>query len=151
MLDAGRVSRFETRPAHHSSHVKTVEIHRLGYNRDEMTAHGFRATASTLLNELGWTADAIERQLAHGDRNGIRSVYNYAQYLPERRLMMQAWADYLDYLRGSDLDGCPPRLSPSEDGHQWLGPNRVLLGLSHFSQAKKNCHSIRPQRVTVMV
>ena len=52
-----------------------------------------------LLNEFGWGGDAIERQLAHGDRNGTRSVYNHAQYLPERRLMMQAWSDYCDHLR----------------------------------------------------
>jgi hypothetical protein len=54
--------------------------------------------ASTLLNEQGWNADAIERQLAHAERNAIRAAYNYADYLPERRKMMQEWADYLDGL-----------------------------------------------------
>jgi len=74
-------------------------LRRLGYQRHEMTAHGFRSIASTLLNELGWNMDAIERQLSHGERNKIRGTYNFAEYLPERRKMMQAWADHLDELR----------------------------------------------------
>ena len=56
-------------------------------------------TASTLLHEMGWTSDAIERQLAHSERNPIKAAYNRAEHLPERRKMMQAWADYLDRLR----------------------------------------------------
>ena len=64
-----------------------------------MTAHGFRSMASTLLNEQGFNRDWIERQLAHGERDSIRAAYNYAQYLKERKKMMQAWADYLDVLR----------------------------------------------------
>lgn len=72
---------------------------RLGYTTDEMTGHGFRSMASTLLNEQGWNRDAIERQLAHGERNKIRAAYNYAEYLPERHKMMQAWADYLEQLK----------------------------------------------------
>ena len=68
---------------------------------DQMTGHGFRSMASTLLNEQGWHRDAIERQLAHGDRDSVRAAYNYAEHLPERRKMMQAWADYLDALRES--------------------------------------------------
>jgi integrase len=71
----------------------------LGYDSDVMTAHGFRTTASTLLNEQGWSADAIERQLCHMPRDQIRAAYNRAQYLEERRRMMQAWADYLDALK----------------------------------------------------
>ena len=55
--------------------------------------------ASTLLNELGYNADWIERQLAHCERNGVRAAYNYAEYLPERRRMVQDYADYLDRLR----------------------------------------------------
>jgi hypothetical protein len=54
--------------------------------------------ASTLLNEQGWHRDAIERQLAHAERDNVRAAYNYAEHLPERRKMMQAWADYLDSL-----------------------------------------------------
>lgn len=59
---------------------------------------GFRSMASTLLNEQGWHRDAIERQLAHAERNNVRAAYNFAEHLPERRKMMQAWADYLDKL-----------------------------------------------------
>lgn len=71
----------------------------MGYTSDVMTAHGFRTTASTLLNEQGWSADAIERQLGHMPRDAVRAAYNRAQYLDERRRMMQAWADYLDSLK----------------------------------------------------
>lgn len=74
-------------------------LRRLGYGPDQMTVHGFRSLASTLLNEQGFNKDWIERQLAHGERNSVRASYNYAEYLPERRKMMQAWADFLDSLR----------------------------------------------------
>lgn len=74
-------------------------LRRLGYGSDEMTAHGFRSMASTLLNESGCNGDAIERQLAHAETNSIRAAYNYVEHLPERRMMMQAWADYLDELK----------------------------------------------------
>ena len=74
-------------------------LRRMGYQKDEMSVHGFRSIASTLLNELGYNRDWIERQLAHGERNEARAAYNYAEYLPERRRMMQEWADYLDRLR----------------------------------------------------
>lgn len=70
-------------------------LYRMGY-RGRATGHGFRGTASTILNEQGWTPDAIERQLAHGEKDKVRAAYNSAQHLPERRRMMQAWADYLD-------------------------------------------------------
>jgi integrase len=73
-------------------------LRRLEYDKEQMTAHGFRAMASTLLNEQGWHRDAIERQLAHAERNAIRAAYNRAEHLPERRRMMQAWSDYLDGL-----------------------------------------------------
>lgn len=74
-------------------------LRRTGYGKDEMTAHGFRAMASTLLNGMGYRRDLIERQLAHGDTDKVRAVYNRAAYMDERRAMMQAWADYLDGLR----------------------------------------------------
>lgn len=64
-----------------------------------MTGHGFRAMASTLLNELGWNPDAIERQLSHIEKDKVRAAYNRAGYLDERRKMMKAWADYLDTLK----------------------------------------------------
>lgn len=78
-------------------------LRRLGYTGDEMTGHGFRSMASTLLNEQGWNPDAIERQLAHGERNTVRAAYNYAEYLPDRKKMMQHWADYLDDLKSKNL------------------------------------------------
>ena len=72
---------------------------RLGYTKEKMTGHGFRSMASTSLNEQGWNRDAIERQLAHVEHNSVRAAYNYAEHLPERRKMMQHWADYLDALK----------------------------------------------------
>jgi integrase len=78
-------------------------IRSMGYTSAEMTAHGFRHMASTLLNEQGFNADAIERQLAH-KASGVRATYNAAEYLPERRRMMQHWADYLDGLaKGAEV------------------------------------------------
>ena len=74
-------------------------LRRLGYSKEQMSVHGFRSLASTLLNEQGYNKDWIERQLAHGERNSVRASYNYAEYLPERRKMMQSWADFLDSLR----------------------------------------------------
>jgi integrase len=85
-----------------SENTINAALRRLGYEPGEMTGHGFRSMASTLLNEQGWHHDAIERQLAHAERNNVRAAYNYAEYLPERRKMMQAWADYLDGLRDND-------------------------------------------------
>ena len=70
-------------------------LYRMGY-RGRATGHGFRATASTILNEHGFRPDVIERQLAHAERNKIRAAYHRSEYLPERRKMMQHWADYLD-------------------------------------------------------
>jgi integrase len=82
-----------------SENAVLAALRRLGYGKEEMTGHGFRSMASTLLNEQGWHRDAIERQLAHAERNAVRAAYNYAEHLPERRKMMQAWADYLDGLK----------------------------------------------------
>ena len=82
-----------------SNNTVNAALRRLGYSREEMTGHGFRTLASTLLNEQGWHPDLIELQLAHVERNKVRAAYNRAQRLPERRKMMQAWADFLDKLR----------------------------------------------------
>jgi integrase len=82
-----------------SENTVNAALRRLGYEKDQMTGHGFRSMASTILNEQGWHRDAIERQLAHAERDKVRGAYNYAEHLPERRKMMQAWADYLDGLR----------------------------------------------------
>lgn len=82
-----------------SENTVNAALRRLDYGSDQMTGHGFRSMASTLLNEAGWHRDAIERQLAHAERDEVRAAYNYAEHLPERRRMMQAWADYLDGLK----------------------------------------------------
>lgn len=74
-------------------------LRRMGFDKEETCAHGFRAMASTLLNEQGYPSDVIERQLAHVPTNQVRAAYNRAEYLPERRKMMNEWASYLDALR----------------------------------------------------
>jgi integrase len=74
-------------------------LRRLGFDGDTQTAHGFRTTASTLLREKHFDGDLIELQLAHKDKNAVRDAYNRAERLPERRAMMQAWADYLEELK----------------------------------------------------
>lgn len=80
-----------------SENAMLYALYRMGY-RHQATGHGFRSTASTILNEHGFRPDVIERQLAHSERNSVRAAYNHAQYLPERREMMQWWADFLDRL-----------------------------------------------------
>lgn len=90
-------SRNDGRPM--SENTIRVALLAMGYDGDTMTAHGFRGMASTLLNEQGWSPDAIERQLCHMPKDQVRAAYNRAQYLDERRRMMQAWADYLDGLK----------------------------------------------------
>jgi integrase len=97
-----------TRDRPMSENTENTALRRLGYTKDEMTAHGFRSLASTRLNEgfngQRFNREWIERQLAHAERNQVTAAYNYAEYLPERRKMMQAWADYLDGLRlGADV------------------------------------------------
>lgn len=81
-----------------SENTMLYALYRMGYH-SRTTGHGFRATASTILNEHGFPPDHIERQLAHIERNKVRAAYNHAQYLPERRKMMQWWADYLGTAR----------------------------------------------------
>lgn len=84
---------------HMSGNAILVAARRCGIEKDESTIHGFRHMASTLLNEMGgWNPDAIESALTH-KMPGVRGIYNQAQYLEERRTMMQAWADYLDTLK----------------------------------------------------
>jgi len=81
-----------------SENTINAALRSAGYAKDQMTGHGFRHMASTLLHEKGYKSELIERQLSHGDRNAMRAAYNFAEYLPERRKMMQDWADYLDAL-----------------------------------------------------
>jgi integrase len=78
-----------------SENAVRMALRSMGYSNDEMTAHGFRGMASTILNEHGFPPDIIERQLAHVERSSVRSAYNHAEYLPQRREMMQWWADFL--------------------------------------------------------
>lgn len=90
--------RTRTRPM--SENTINAGLRRLGYATDEMTAHGFRAMASTLLNESGkWHPDAIERALAHGDDDKVRAAYHRGAHWKERVEMAQWWSDYLDQLR----------------------------------------------------
>lgn len=99
-------ARSHTRPM--SNNTVNAALRRIGYTGEQMTAHGFRATARTLLAELGWKPDAIERQLAHKASGPLGAAYDRAQFLAERRNMMQAWADYLDQLRIDDKSKIVP-------------------------------------------
>jgi integrase len=74
-------------------------LRRMGYSKDEVTAHGFRVTASSILNSRGFDADVIEAVLAHQDGNAIRRTYNRATYWKQRVVLMQKWADLLDKLQ----------------------------------------------------
>lgn len=88
-----------------SENTLNAALRRLGYGKDEMTSHGFRASASTLLNESGkWNADAIERELAHIEGNSVRKAYARGEHFDERCEMIQWWADYCDQLkRGGEV------------------------------------------------
>lgn len=88
------------KPTHMSNNTILYALYRMGY-RGRMTGHGFRGVASTILHEQGWPHEHIELQLAHQDRDETSAAYNHALYLPQRKKMMQAWADYLDAARGS--------------------------------------------------
>lgn len=93
--------RSDSRPI--SDNTLNAALRRMGYGKEEATAHGFRATASTLLNECGkWHPDAIERQLAHIENNDVRRAYARAEHWEERMKMMQWWADYLDELESKN-------------------------------------------------
>jgi len=98
-----------TRSATRPMSKKTVlyALRRSGYPKSEMCAHGFRGMASSLLNEVGWNRDWIERQLAHVDSNSVRAAYNHTDFLLGRRKMMDWWGDYLDAL---EQDVSPPPL-----------------------------------------
>lgn len=91
-----------------SNNTLNAALRRIGYDKDAMTAHGFRAMARTILDErLGFRADLIEHQLAHAVRDPLGRAYNRTSHLPERRKMMQAWADYLDTLRQGNCKVVP--------------------------------------------
>jgi integrase len=85
-----------------SNNTMLYALYRMGYH-GRATVHGFRAMASTALNEMGFRPDVIERQLAHEGQNAVRAAYNRAEYLSERRAMMKHWAEYLDALVGGNV------------------------------------------------
>lgn len=85
-----------------SENAIRAALRTLGFSNDDFTPHGFRAMASTVLNEHGWPVDVIERQLAHAERNKVRAAYNRAEYLPQRREMMAWWGSWLDSLSQKD-------------------------------------------------
>ena len=78
-----------------------VALRTIGFSKEQITPHGFRAMFSTIANEHGWNRDVIERQLAHVEQNSVRGAYNHAEYMPERIKIMQWWADWLDGLPDS--------------------------------------------------
>nr|VFK65783.1 MAG: Phage integrase family protein [Candidatus Kentron sp. UNK]VFK70219.1 MAG: Phage integrase family protein [Candidatus Kentron sp. UNK] len=86
-------------------------LKRMGFNGKGtigFSPHGFRATASTILNEMGYRPDVIERQLAHEEQNQVRASYNRAEYLEERQTMMQEWADLIDEItKGGNRENNP--------------------------------------------
>ena len=86
-----------------------VALRTIGFTKEQITPHGFRAMFSTVANEHGWNYDVIERQLAHVEANSVRRAYNHAEYMPERVKLMQWWADYLDGLSvdAKDESGLP--------------------------------------------
>jgi integrase len=84
-----------------SNNTINTALRRMGYTNDEVTAHGFRGTASTLLYENGFKEAHIETQLAHTEQNKVKAAYNHAKYIEERTRMMQWWADYLDELKNN--------------------------------------------------
>ena len=81
-----------------SNNTMLFALYRMGY-KSRMTGHGFRGLAATVLRELGYSRDVVDRQLAHAERNQVTAAYVHAEYLPERRRMMQHWADHLDKLK----------------------------------------------------
>ncbi|WP_338638366.1 tyrosine-type recombinase/integrase [Burkholderia pyrrocinia] len=94
-----------------SNNTMLFALYRMGY-KSRMTGHGFRGLAATILRELGYSRDVVDRQLAHAERNQVTAAYVHAEYLPERRRMMQHWADHLDQLRVDQQLLEPPTPAP---------------------------------------
>ncbi|GAB7538401.1 tyrosine-type recombinase/integrase [Burkholderia sp. 3C] len=84
--------------SHISNNTMLYALYRMGY-KSRMTGHGFRGLAATVLRELGYSRDVVERQMAHAERNQVTAAYVHAEYMPERKRMMQAWGDHLDRLK----------------------------------------------------
>lgn len=115
-----------------SDNTLNAALRRLGYSKDEVTAHGFRATASSLLNECGkWHPDAIERQLAHVENNDVRRAYARGEHWDERVRMMQWWADYLDKLRAGSGRTRSRREDSQKDAANGLEAGRMPEGVEY--------------------
>lgn len=130
-----------------SNNTMLYALYRMGYH-GRATVHGFRAMASTALNEMGFRPDVIERQLAHEEQNAVRAAYNRAEYLPERRAMMNHWADYLDTLAG--------RTAGFREGQAWRSMIwRILDVIEEFglpaTVAKPIKESQRPSPFVALV
>jgi integrase len=108
-----------------SENTVNAALRRLGYDRATLTAHGFRGMASTMLHEMGWASDVIERQLSHAERNSVKAAYNHAEHLPERRRMMQAWADHLEHLKAPAVGRCADEIR-HQARHPAASPEREL-------------------------
>ena len=145
-----------------SENTLNAALRRLGYGNDEATSHGFRASAATLLNETGrWNADAIERQLAHIERNDVRRAYARGEHWDERVRMTQWWADYLDDLkqvgkiisigpngRSRYLNRITPASIPtSRRKHRGAAPFGVTLYLPEQVAGDRSQASVRRFRV----
>ena len=105
-----------------SENTINAALRAMGFPADEVTGHGFRATARTMLHErLGFSADVIEAQLAHSVRDSLGRAYNRTEFVEQRRKMLQAWADYLDQLRLGEVVARRSRVKQA-------GPERL-----HFS------------------
>jgi len=100
-------ARGRSRPM--SNNAIRVALRTMGFDNDTITAHGFRGVASTFLNTMGYRSEIIEAQLAHKDKNQIRSAYNHADYIEERTVMLQEWGNYLDSLKSGDTNVVPLR------------------------------------------
>jgi hypothetical protein len=107
----------------------TAALRAMGYAGTEMSWHGFRSLASTQLHELGWNDRWIETQLSHADRNKVGGSYNHAKYLPQRRTMMQAWADYLVRLKEGAVSSWarahPATVAPAGSNRSSRGGNET--------------------------
>lgn len=88
-----------------SENTLNAALRRMGYTKDQMVSHGWRAIFSTTMNEMGWPSDAIERQLAHAEKSKVRGAYDRSQHLAKRREMLEFWSNYLDRLRDGDGAG----------------------------------------------
>jgi len=125
-------ARTTSRPM--SDNAVLSALRRMGIPKEEMTGHGFRSMFSTRFHEMGWPSHLIERQLAHREKNDVKAAYNFAEYLPARKVMMQAWSDYLDDLR--DTGKADINAYYFYENYQTQGMNGRQQGVIQFPIAK---------------